>query len=44
MLIEQEVVIPEVEAAHVPVEVLRLDIQCEHVSQQSRERGRDFFY
>src|SRR5216684_3844729 len=34
VLIEQEVVIAEVPAAHVPVEVLRLDVEREHVGEQ----------
>src|SRR5689334_20128754 len=44
MLIEKEVVVTEVRATHVPVEVLGLDIDREHVGHQGVERARDILY
>jgi len=44
MLIEKEVVVTEVRAAHMPVEVLRLDIDREHVGHQGGKCARDILY
>jgi hypothetical protein len=41
VLIEQEVVIAEERAAHVPVEVLRLNVKCKHVGEQFTKLARD---
>jgi hypothetical protein len=42
MLVQQQVVIAEVGAAHVPVEVLRLEIEREDVGQKLLQGGGDF--
>jgi len=44
MLIEKEVVVTEVGATHMPVEVLCLDIDREHVSHQRGKCARDILY
>ena len=38
LFVEQEVIVAEMRPADVPVEVLRLDIECERISQQRIER------
>jgi hypothetical protein len=43
LFIEQQVVIAEMRAAHVPVEILRLDVQREHVRQDAVHRRGDVF-
>src|SRR4029077_2030875 len=43
VLIEQKVVIAEVRAAHVPVEVLRLNVKCKHVGEQFTKLARDLY-
>src|SRR5260370_28030111 len=43
MLIEQEVVIAKVLAAHVPVEVLGLNVKCKHVGEQFTKFARDLY-
>src|SRR5882757_8870123 len=40
LLVEQQVVIPEMRPRHMPVEVLRLDVQGEKIGQQRGQRGR----
>src|SRR5882757_6485599 len=40
LLVEKEVVVPEVRARHVPVEVLGLNIEGEHVGQYGGQRLR----
>jgi hypothetical protein len=40
LLVEHLVVVAEVRPRHVPVEVLGLEIEREHVGQQRRERAR----
>jgi hypothetical protein len=41
LFIEQQVVIAKVRAAHVPMKVLRLDVECEHIGQQAAQLFRD---
>ena len=43
VLVEQQMVIAEMRPAHVPVEILRLEVQREHVGQQRVERARNIF-
>ena len=33
LLVEEQVVVPEMRAAHVPVEILGFDVECEHVGE-----------
>ena len=39
LLVEQQVVVAEVRPRHMPVEVLGLHVQCEHVGEQGGERA-----
>ena len=41
VLVQQQVVIAKVRAAHVPVEILRLEVQGEHVGQDAVQRAGD---
>jgi len=41
LLVEKNVIVAEVASAHVPVEILRLNVECEHIGQQSTQRGSD---
>src|ERR1700730_400044 len=43
MLIEQEVVISEMRAIDVPMEILRLDIESEHVGEQFAQLAGDLY-
>jgi hypothetical protein len=40
LLVEQQVVIPEMRTRHMPMEVLRLDVQGEKIGQQRGQRSR----
>jgi len=42
VFIEQKMVITEVTASHVPMEILRLHVEAEHVCQQLPQSIRDF--
>ena len=42
VLIEQEMIIPEVTPRHVPVKILRLDIEGENIGEQRSEVSRYF--
>ena len=41
MLVEKEVIVAKVRARHVPMKVLGLEIEREHVGKESIERPRD---
>src|SRR5260221_476482 len=41
VLVQQQVVITKVAPTHVPVEILRLHIKCEHICQQLAEGSRN---
>src|ERR1700722_11900309 len=44
LLVQEQVVVAKVWTAHVPVEILRLDEQREHVSKQFAERARYLYH
>jgi hypothetical protein len=44
LVVQQQMVIAKVRAAHVPVEILSLDVEDEGVRQQSTQYGPDLFY
>src|SRR5208337_1945518 len=41
LLVEHQVVVPEMRTRHVPVEVLCLQVEREHIGEQPREGGGD---
>src|SRR5438445_5500869 len=41
LLVQQQVIVAKVWSAHMPVEVLRLDIKCEDVRENGIHSGRD---
>ena len=43
MLVEQQVIVAKVRSAHVPMEVLGLHIQSEHIGQQRVKSAADMF-
>src|ERR1700757_2358069 len=44
LLVQQEVIVTEMRPAHVPMEILRLNIEREYVGQQMAKGARDLIY
>jgi hypothetical protein len=44
LLIQEQVIVAKVRTRHVPMEILCLQVQCEHVREQQVERGGDLLH